>query len=699
MIRKYLAVMLCLMIAAAFAPGPAFAAAKGAPDEGQALDNAAIAAEFQLSLGEINRDDPVDEQEYMNLIAKAIEHAADPKDFAAWAGSELFRRALGLGDGDKTEEIMKSLDALTDQISVVSSQVQQVNDNVIKSDISRELNKFFTQDWDDHLKLYYNTLRGIDKNTKLTDQERYDHRMQALLFDFTDNTTQEVSGAICGLDDKTNILGHYLTDGLAVAYQSDKANLMDMYHYFCKLNHPWENQSYDDWIGFQNAVFGMYMNAAFIDRLSLNARIQALEKAGKSHDTLDQQLDSLKATIKEVNEIYVERKVTKRPDNERYYQYPGHEKLLYTKAKQQKIPEEPDKNIGVNEYGIKKLQGIRWEYTPFGIQVAGPKLEFWRTFISYNLDEGGTTLCPTAEWFQQVYKDYGSNTSLFDIFFSENEGNFTKPAGADSSWEFMVDPDRNHPMSYYDGRIWRADQVVTPAMMCNGKLDLGAINEKGVAFYTYHYNSNGINEDVAKAGQPFIGIGIKAEGESQQEGSSYDTEGILTVDEEPATVITEPADCVFTGQPIEPKLNVVLDGRTLTEGTDYNIVGYTDNTAVGSATVQISGAGEFEGAEASGFFRIFPAKAGIAGIKAGAKKLTVKMSTSPDACGADSFRIQYRVKGTKRWKSATGSGQTVVLKKLKKGKRYQVRAQAVSIIGEMAFAGDWTKVSTTKKVK
>ena len=44
MIRKYLAVMLCLMIAAAFAPGPAFAAAKGAPDEGQALDNAAIAA-------------------------------------------------------------------------------------------------------------------------------------------------------------------------------------------------------------------------------------------------------------------------------------------------------------------------------------------------------------------------------------------------------------------------------------------------------------------------------------------------------------------------------------------------------------------------------------------------------------------------------------------------------------------------------
>ena len=513
MMRKYLAVLLCVLIAVTFIPVTAFAAGEGTPDEPAALDNAAIAENFAQTLVGEERNDPSDEQEYLNLIADAIEHAGDPADFASWAGSELFRRALGLDDGDKTAEIMKSLDALMANVEALSAQVEQLNDNVIKSDIARELNEFFTLDWDNHLKLYYNTLRGIDQDGSLTEQQRYDKRMQALIFDFTDNKSTEPSGVLCPLDDRTNILGHYLTDGLAVVYQPDKANLMDMYQYFCRLNYHWEHQAYDDWISFQNAAFGMYLNAAFIDRLSLDARIQALEKAGKPHDTLDNQLEDLKATIKKVKEIYQKRKITKRPDNVRYYWHPGNEKLIYAEAHQHKVPwEENHQKYGITS--LNYLEGIEW-HVYHGMKdqyiIDGPKYSFWRPFTSYTRsagDGGGYVKCPTAEWYEQVYKDYNMSKNLYEIFFSKDEGNLKAPSGSKDSWSFVVDPDQNNPMSYYDGGMWHEDQVVTPVVDSKAELSKAARNEKGKDIYWYHYGSSEACPAIVKAGYNYIGIGL-----------------------------------------------------------------------------------------------------------------------------------------------------------------------------------------------
>ena len=513
MIRKYLAVLLCLLIAVTFIPVTAFAAGEGTPDDPAALDNAAIAEDFARSLADEERDDPVDEQEYLNLVADAIEHAGDPADFASWATSELFREALGLDDGDKTAEIMKSLDALMANVEALTAQVQQLNDNVIKSDIARDLNAFFTLDWDDHLKLYYTTLRGIDQNQKLTEQERYDRRMQALVFDFTDNDSGKPAGGLCSLDSRTNTLGHYLTDGLEVVYQKDKANLMDMYHYFCRLNYHWEHQAYDDWISFQNAAFGMYLNAAFIDRLSLNARIQALDKIGQPHDTLDSQLAELKKTINTVKEIYVKRKITKRPDSVRYYWHPGNEKLLYSEAHQQKVPwEENHQKYGITS--LNYLEGIEW-HVHHGMTdqyiIDGPKYSFWRPFTSYTRSEGdggGYVKCPTAEWFKQVYKDYNMSMSLYDIFFSVDEGKLWAPTGAKDSWNFVVDPDNNNPMSYYDGGTWHEDQVVTPVIDSKAELSKDARNGKGKDIYWYHYWSSEVCPAIVKADYNYIGIGI-----------------------------------------------------------------------------------------------------------------------------------------------------------------------------------------------
>ena len=69
MMRKYLAVLLCVLIAVTFIPVTAFAAGEGTPDEPAALDNAAIAENFAQTLVGEERNDPSDEQEYLNLIA------------------------------------------------------------------------------------------------------------------------------------------------------------------------------------------------------------------------------------------------------------------------------------------------------------------------------------------------------------------------------------------------------------------------------------------------------------------------------------------------------------------------------------------------------------------------------------------------------------------------------------------------------
>ncbi|NLN71223.1 MAG: leucine-rich repeat protein, partial [Thermoplasmatales archaeon] len=62
------------------------------------------------------------------------------------------------------------------------------------------------------------------------------------------------------------------------------------------------------------------------------------------------------------------------------------------------------------------------------------------------------------------------------------------------------------------------------------------------------------------------------------------------------------ADQIYNGSPMEPDTVVTLGGITLDEGTDYTI-SYTDNMIAGTATVTVTGAGNYEG-EAVGTFLI-----------------------------------------------------------------------------------------------
>ena len=61
----------------------------------------------------------------------------------------------------------------------------------------------------------------------------------------------------------------------------------------------------------------------------------------------------------------------------------------------------------------------------------------------------------------------------------------------------------------------------------------------------------------------------------------------------------------YTGEPIEPTVSVEVDSRTLTKDTDYTVE-YGSNTAVGTATVTVSGINNYLGTP-SRTFEIVPA--------------------------------------------------------------------------------------------
>ncbi len=100
---------------------------------------------------------------------------------------------------------------------------------------------------------------------------------------------------------------------------------------------------------------------------------------------------------------------------------------------------------------------------------------------------------------------------------------------------------------------------------------------------------------------------VTVTGTGNYDGEALGTFEIKAVSIEDATVVVEPDTYTYTGSEITPdSVTVTLpDGTELVEGVDYTIE-ITDNTDVGTATVTVTGIGNYEGA-ASGTFEIVAA--------------------------------------------------------------------------------------------
>jgi hypothetical protein len=167
-----------------------------------------------------------------------------------------------------------------------------------------------------------------------------------------------------------------------------------------------------------------------------------------------------------------------------------------------------------------------------------------------------------------------------------------------------------------------------------------------------------------------------------------------------STLTITAADKVWTGKKIASGFALTAGGKTLALGTDYTVASTGANKNIGAGTVQIVGTGGYTDT-VTVKFRIVPKAVSVKSVKPGKGSLTVKWAKAPSAEKITKYEVRWKVKGTKSWKSKAVSSakSSLAVKKLKKGKRYEVQARVYKTVGGVKYYSTWSKVKVGGKVK
>ena len=147
---------------------------------------------------------------------------------------------------------------------------------------------------------------------------------------------------------------------------------------------------------------------------------------------------------------------------------------------------------------------------------------------------------------------------------------------------------------------------------------------------------------------------------------------------------------VYTGKALKPAVTVKYGKKTLKKGTDYT-VSYKNNKAIGTATVTVTGKGDYTGTTKK-TFKINPKAVSGLKLTAGKGRLTASWKKAPG--GISGYQLQYGLKksfsGAKKVNVAKASTVKGTLKNLKAGKTYYVRIRAFKKIGKTTYWSAWS---------
>lgn len=154
---------------------------------------------------------------------------------------------------------------------------------------------------------------------------------------------------------------------------------------------------------------------------------------------------------------------------------------------------------------------------------------------------------------------------------------------------------------------------------------------------------------------------------------------------------------VYTGKARKVAVTVKDGEKVLTEGADYKTVWRT-NTLPGRASFDIVGVGAYKGTMTCRFI-IIPAKAKISKLqtKKEKRKASIRIAVSRQK-GVSGYQYSWRLSG-KKWAKTSYRGNVRIIKKLKKGKVYQVRVRAYKKIDGKTYYGTWSKVKKIRTKK
>lgn len=157
--------------------------------------------------------------------------------------------------------------------------------------------------------------------------------------------------------------------------------------------------------------------------------------------------------------------------------------------------------------------------------------------------------------------------------------------------------------------------------------------------------------------------------------------------------ISEIKTQTYNGKNIQPNVTVKNGSKTLTKGTDYTVK-YSNNKNIGTATVTVTGIGDYQGAKAT-TFTITPAKVNTT-VKS-TKAKTAKVSIKKVAGSVSGYQVVY-ANNSKFTKSVTknvkATNYTII--KLKSKSTLYVKVRAYKTVSGKTIYGAY---STTAKVK
>ena len=154
----------------------------------------------------------------------------------------------------------------------------------------------------------------------------------------------------------------------------------------------------------------------------------------------------------------------------------------------------------------------------------------------------------------------------------------------------------------------------------------------------------------------------------------------------------------YTGKNITQSVKVKYNGKTLKSGTDYT-VSYSNNKKVGTATVKITGKGQY-GGTVSKTFKINPAKQKIQKLTAKSKAFFIDWAQKGSATG---YEVQYatnsKFTGAKKLDVANNKTDKMTISKLSANKKYYVKVRSYTLVKGTKYYGEWSAVKsvTTKK--
>lgn len=154
----------------------------------------------------------------------------------------------------------------------------------------------------------------------------------------------------------------------------------------------------------------------------------------------------------------------------------------------------------------------------------------------------------------------------------------------------------------------------------------------------------------------------------------------------------------YTGKNITQSVKVKYNGKTLKSGTDYT-VSYSSNKNVGTATVKITGKGQY-GGTVSKTFKINPAKQKIQKLTAKSKAFFIDWAQKGSATG---YEVQYatnsKFTGAKKLDVANNKTDKMTISKLSANKKYYVKVRSYTLVKGTKYYGEWSAVKsvTTKK--